>query len=276
MMKIETAQLIFFSPTGTTKKNAEAIVSGMGLSRMTQTDLTLPPEPVPVFMKEKTPEADIVILAAPVYSGRVPVLAEQRIRDLPACSGIPAVILAVYGNRHYDDALLELHDLATDRGMVPVGAAACIGEHSFATRETPIAMGRPDQADLKAAAEFGDKVIDLLGRLDSVQKLKPVAVPGSRPYKERGSRSGIAPQIREDICTRCGKCVDVCPARAISRQGSGLVTDAEKCIVCCACVKQCAPGARVMAHPKILGAAERLMRTFNKPGAPEFFLPEGE
>ncbi len=273
-MKIETAQLIFFSPTGTTKKNAEAIASGMGLNRVTQADLTQPLEPVPVFMEQSAPQADVVILGAPVYSGRVPELAEQRIRELPAYSGTPAVVVAVYGNRHYDDSLLELGDLARERGLIPVAAAACIGEHSFATQENPIAMGRPDAADIQAAAEFGAGVSEMLKNTDSVENLKLLAVPGNRPFKDRGRRADIAPETQQDICTRCGKCVGICPARALRLGSSGLETDTEKCIICCACIKVCVANARVMKHPKILGASERLSSNYGKRREPEFFLPE--
>ena len=49
----------------------------------------------------------LAVLAVPVYGGRVPEPALERIR---ACrgNGTPAVLAAVYGNREFEDALLEL------------------------------------------------------------------------------------------------------------------------------------------------------------------------
>ena len=45
-----------------------------------------------------------------------------------SASQTPAVLVVVYGNRAYDDALLELSDIATGAGFVPLAAGAFVGE----------------------------------------------------------------------------------------------------------------------------------------------------
>lgn len=52
----------------------------------------------------------------PVYAGRVPALAVERLKGIKT-SGVKCVIIAVYGNRAYEDALVEMQDVATERRM---------------------------------------------------------------------------------------------------------------------------------------------------------------
>ena len=48
----------------------------------------------------------------------------------------------------------------------------------------------------------------------------------------------------ENKCEGCGKCIDICPNKAIYKDGSGLVTDPKKCNLCGACVDACLQNAR--------------------------------
>ena len=57
----------------------------------------------------------------------------------------PAVLVCVYGNRNYDDALLELKDISEANGFVPIAAGAFIARHSIFS---DVAVGRPDKEDL--------------------------------------------------------------------------------------------------------------------------------
>lgn len=52
----------------------------------------------------------------PVYAGRVPALTVERLKGIKT-SGVKCVIVAVYGNRAYEDALVEMQDVATERRM---------------------------------------------------------------------------------------------------------------------------------------------------------------
>lgn len=52
----------------------------------------------------------------PVYACRVPALAVERLKGMKT-SGVKCVIVAVYGNRAYKDALVEMQDVATERRM---------------------------------------------------------------------------------------------------------------------------------------------------------------
>lgn len=265
-MDIDRTTLLFFSPTHTTGKIVAAIARGVGAAESEHVDLT----PPGATRHPAAVTGGLAIIGAPVYGGRLPDEAVSRLRQYSG-NGTPAVIVAVYGNRAYEDALLELRDLAREIGFVPVAAGAFIGEHSYSGSATPIAAGRPDAADLHLAEEFGTAVREKLHRLGPAAELPLLPVPGNFPYKEWPGLAGIAPVTRDANCVRCGVCVAACPTAAITL-GETATTDADRCIKCCACVKSCAPGARVMDNPRLKQVAEMLSANCRERKEPETFL----
>jgi ferredoxin len=265
-MAIKTLDLIYFSPTRGTQKVLLALSRGMAVEAVRHYDLTAseadsrPPAEI---------DADLAVLGVPVYAGRVPVEAARRIQRLKA-QGTPAVILAVYGNRDFDDALLELRDLAAEQGFQPFAAAAFIAEHSYSTDKTPIAVGRPDEADLEKARQFGRQVLEKLSHL-SGGSLPLVQIPGKFPYKERVPRPEEAPLSKEDLCTLCGTCASVCPTAAVT-VGETVVTDGGRCIICQACVKSCPTGARVMEVERVQKIAQWLTANCSQRKEPVIFV----
>lgn len=263
-MNINSATLIYFSPTRTTRKVIESIAQGFQILRVEHLDLT-PPEAM--TREFAGMHDDLAIIGSPVYSGRLPTEMVSRFRRLKG-NGAPAVIVAVYGNRAYEDALLELRDLALEAGFEPVAAGAFIGEHSFSGNATPIAVGRPDGEDLAEATEFGKLIHEKLSNLRALDEMLPLQVPGNFPYKELRMLSGIAPVIHEAVCSQCGRCATFCPTAAIT-MGEAVATDGSLCIRCCACVKFCPVGARAMEDPRIRQAAEQLATNCGKRKEPE-------
>ena len=85
------------------------------------------------------------MIAFPVFGGRIPALAAQRLKELEA-NGAKCAIVVVYGNRAYDDALVELQDLSESCGFRVVAAVGASVEHSI-VRE--YGAGRPDKADIE-------------------------------------------------------------------------------------------------------------------------------
>ena len=106
---VDTTHIVFFSPTHTSAKIARAIGDGIGMERRIETDLTLDESITPIEIKNA-----LTIIAVPVYAGRVAPIALQRIRRLKG-ENAPVVLVAVYGNRDYEDALVELRDETTCR-----------------------------------------------------------------------------------------------------------------------------------------------------------------
>lgn len=253
--------IVCFSPTGGTRKLAEAVAAGLGLPTAVS-DVTLPE--ARLALPQILPR-DVVLLAAPVYYGRVAALAAQQFSRLTG-GGQPAILLLSYGNRHYDDALLELRDTAAASGFVPVGAGAFIAEHSFSTVEFPMAAGRPDAGDFRVAEDFGRNVGQRL-----TSGARPLGtLPGTFPYKAYPDMRR-APLSTAD-CTCCGTCVGSCPTGAISLVEGRLLTDERQCIICQACVKLCPENARVDGAPGGREGRERLAPLTAARRDPETFL----
>lgn len=265
-MIITTSVLIHFSPTGTTRKITKAIASGMGFSQAQLCDLT-----TPEALKSlcPLPLQSLVILGVPVYAGRVPAVARERLKLLHG-KGRPAILIVTYGNRAYEDALLELRDLALEGDFSPIAGGAFIGEHSFSTSETPIAEGRPDAQDLQLARYFG---VDVRKRLEGASSLKEIPmleVPGNTPYRQAPARGPRAPVTDAALCVKCGGCVSVCPVAAVELNEK-LTTDTARCIFCCACVKNCPKGARKVANPEVLQFVKQLQQRCHTRKEPELF-----
>lgn len=239
-MKIRTVKLVYFSATGTIQKILESIAEGIADTNVEHINLTLPekgPHTIEPFSDE------LVIIGAPVYGGRLPVEAVNRFKQLKA-SKTPVVLIVLYGNREFDDALLELKNISIELDFIPLAAGAFIGEHSFATKDTPIASGRPDKNDIGKAIAFGQKIRKKFLALESFDALSELEVPGDFPYVAGGSKPmEIAPATSGEICTLCGMCAEVCPTAAISVKET-MTTETKQCIRCSACIKKCPEDAR--------------------------------
>jgi len=259
--------LICFSPTGTTRAVINAVSHGIGAQAAKIVDLTKPGAAQESF--DIAPDC-LALIGAPVYAGRLPADSVARFGRVDG-RGAPAVVVVVYGNRAYDDALLELWDLALARGFSPVAAGAFIGEHSFSSSDRPIAVGRPDAADLEQARAFGRRVACKLRDVSLLSPAPRVAVPGNHPYKARGPALAVSPESSDETCVRCGRCASVCPVGAIA-VGEAVATRSERCVRCHACVKICTTGARQMHDERVLAIADRLCAACQERREPELYL----
>lgn len=238
-MEINKVKLIYFSPTGTTLKILESIAKGMSVKDVVNIDMTFPNES---HQEMQTFSDELTIIGAPVYGGRLPIEAIRRFRHLKS-DKTPAIIIVVYGNREFEDGLLELKNLAIEIGFCPVAGGAFIGEHSFATKAIPIANGRPDNHDIKKAMDFGAKIMQKVKELESSYSLKNLEIPGRFPYESAVRAMTVSPVTLVDKCTLCGICAEVCPTNAIT-VNERVETKTELCIRCSACIKKCPEDAR--------------------------------
>lgn len=124
----------YFSPTGGTKRALEAVCGLLG-GESESFPLTGPDK------KEKTfgPE-ELLVLALPVYAGQIP--AVPGLLDGLKGDNTPCVLLATYGNRHYDNALAQMKRLMEARGF------RCVGRPRWSR---PISLPRPWGWDARTA-----------------------------------------------------------------------------------------------------------------------------
>ncbi len=262
---MRSVQLIYFSPTGTTRKVLEAVARGLAADDLERLDLTRQGATAAGSLEIKS---DFAIIGTPVYSGRVPLRAIKALQ-LVRARNTPAVVIGVYGNRAFDDALLELTDMARNSGFRPVAAAAFVGEHSFSTPAAPIAEGRPDEEDIEKAESFGKIVRERMDTGLAGEKVI-LQVPGNFPYKVRNP-SPPPPATDEVRCIKCSKCATICPAEAIAVKDQIVLTDEARCMACCACVKNCPSGPR-RVDPRLLERAAILSVACRDRKEPQFFV----
>ena len=233
---------IIFSPTGGTQRVSEILCQGMGKESV-MTDLCVKAAGIQL---PNIQEDDLAIIAMPVFAGRVPALAVDRLRMVKPNSA-KCVVVAVFGNRAYDDALLEMQDVATEMGFRVIAAVGAIAEHSIIRK---YGKGRPDADDGQMLRQFG---ADIMRKAQGDSGIIP-QVPGNRPYKQGGK----VPQPKgRRGCNRCGICAKQCPADAIPVADPKTV-DTEKCISCMKCVSVCPTGTRGIGAMMTLMATQAL------------------
>lgn len=277
---MKTIRGMYFSGTGTTEKIvkniAEEMIKNMpesAFAKAEDIDFT------PLEARKKVysfDSDDIVVFGTPVIAGRVPNVLLKFLNTLEG-GGAMAVPVVLYGNRNYDDALIELRNILEERGFHTVAAGAFIGEHSFSKI---LAAGRPDEEDMAVAADFAkaaaEKIIMLGENIPA-----PVQVTGETPirdyYKPR-DRHGehinilkVKPKLDESKCKGCGICVSVCPMGSIKESAPGVVDGI--CIKCCGCEKKCPEGALYFDDAGYLYHKEELEFLYaDKRREPEVFV----
>ncbi len=250
---------IIFSPTGGTDKVVEIITKAWGMPAE-KIDLTNAETDYSSLNLEKD---EIAVLAVPSYSGRVPALAAQRISKIHG-DQTPCVIVCVYGNRAYEDTLIELKDIAEKSGFKVIAAIAAIAEHSIVHQ---YAAGRPDSEDESELKDFAKKILDKISS-DPAGCTAP-QIPGNRPYRKAGG-AGMVPKA-DNACTKCGLCARQCPAQAISKEDLK-TADSKKCISCMRCVVRCPQSARKVNKVMVSGAALALKKACSTRKGNELYI----
>lgn len=232
-MKITSIRSVCFSPTRSTRKIAGQIAGHFAPVPLRETDITENALTDEIHMGYD----ELLIVGVPVYAGRIPALAANSIRHIKG-EATPAILFCTYGNRDYDDALLELKELVEQNGFKPVSAAAFIAQHSiFPT----LAANRPDTSDRQQIDRFATESRKLLEQIESAESLSDIPVKGNHPYKVAKAIPLIPRSGRR--CNRCGACARLCPTHAIDPDNPRK-TDKDKCISCAHCIALCPQQAR--------------------------------
>lgn len=254
-MKLTT---VYFSATYTTQKVVEYIGNQIS-GEVHSFDITNDENTDEVII----PKDELLIVGIPVYAGRIPSMAVERIRRFKS-EGARAIAIAVYGNRDYDDALLELSDILAENGFLIISAGAFIAQHSIFPK---VGANRPDADDFKQMDLFIEETKNIIGKDGA--KLLPIHIRGNRPYKIPGSIP-IYPSGNK-TCKGCGICAKLCPTGAISPDNPK-ETDESKCIKCGRCIVVCPTQSRQFRGMTYTLASMKFNSAYKVRREPEMFF----
>ena len=232
-MEISKSKSVFFSPARKTGDITSLFVSSL-VYEIEKYNITS-------YKKRDTAvnflSNDLAVFAYPVYGGRVPDIMIKQLEKMKS-NNTPAVIIAVYGNRAYEDALLEMQNILSEKGFIVIAAAAFIANHSIMTK---VAVNRPDAQDNEKIKDFAERVKNKLKNIENILDIEKLNLPGNFPYREY---NGIPLKPTGDSkCTSCCACVQNCPVNAIMAENPRK-TDKTKCITCMGCAAICPQNAR--------------------------------
>lgn len=264
--------IMYFSPTGTTARTLNVIgdrlLENNDIEKANIIDFTLPGirENGVLFSKD-----DILLIGLPVYAGRVPNVLTKYLNTIKG-EGSIAIPVVLYGNRDYDDALLELNDILIHNGFKVIAGGAFIGEHSFSYT---LAKDRPDTEDLDIAVDFADSIYKKI----ISNKYGDLNIKGNRPYKkhytpkdEEGNSVDIrrvVPKTNDD-CIDCKICAEVCPMGSIDYEDVRVLDGI--CIKCGACIKKCPVDAKYFDDADYLRHKVELEEGLKARKEPEVFI----
>lgn len=134
---------IYFSPSGTTKQVVNQIAGNFESSQEEYDLLNFDSD-------KEFGEDDLVIIGLPIFAGRLPKTASERLSKIKG-NNTPAIAIANYGNANVGDALLELGEILTENNFSIIGAGTTVSHHSIFSN---VAVGRPDASDIEKIDEF--------------------------------------------------------------------------------------------------------------------------
>lgn len=274
-MQATKVTAVYYSATGNTEKVvkaiAERIAEKLG-APMEVFDFTLPGSR---RQEKHFPAGELVVFGTPVYAGRVPNKMLPAVQTLFKSDGALAIPVVTFGNRNFDNGLIELRNELENNGFHTIAGAGFAASHVFSDKLAP---GRPDEKDMKVLEQFADAAGDKIAAMTEIAS--PVSVRGDDPvgpyYTPLGTDGKPAvflkakPLTHAELCDKCGKCVEVCPMGSISAEDPLQVTGI--CIKCQACIKKCPVHAKYFDDPAFLSHVAMLEQNYTRRAEPETFL----
>ena len=260
-MNIKNIHLVYYSATFSTRRIVREIASQFE-KPIKEYDIT---SDVPKNDVSLDSDGDLLIVGVPSYAGRVPEMAAQSLKRFLG-NNTPAIIVCAYGNRAYDDTLIELKDIVEAHGFKLVSAAAVIAQHSIFPK---VAEGRPDADDMEKLHEFAVNSKELLSQISKMSAVSRLMVKGNRPYRDT-KPIPLHPEGSKSKCTSCHACAKMCPVGAISME-EPYKTNEKKCISCGRCIVVCPEHARHIGGLLYKTASWKFEKDYAEPKQPEFF-----
>lgn len=269
-MKIDSARLIFFSPTGSTEKIVNSVTKGLNVNEIKITNLTMPQirknfcnnhyiankmdlskesrkesnEVSDEVIGEKSRiivEEDIAIIGVPVYGQKIPYFLNGCLQNIDG-NGKPVILVCVYGNINSGITLKQLYTLAQKCHFTVAGAAEFISRHSFCNEQIHVAENRPDAKDLIIAENFGKAIKRKLLKINAFNKTETVPT-----ILEKIKSKKVSSLLKKKLSILAFIITNFLPKnseRIVTKQPAA---DVSSCMKCGVCVQNCPMGA-INAH----------------------------
>ena len=265
-MNINSVTGLYFSPTGTTKKIIESIIAELGIINIEFIDITN------IDCRNNTNRiisSDLLVIGFPVYEEHVPDQVTGYLKNVLSTTKF-AVAISLYGNIGFGMSLIEINKILKEKNIKLLSTGAFIGEHSFAKKDVPLAMGRPNESDLVDSSNMARLIKE---RYNLGYILDENRIPGKLPLMSKilppnSAKLFTKPPIINSNCIKCGICIKKCPMGAIQ---SDYTIDEVKCIRCFACVKFCKFEGRAINY-KINFLVKHMLLNKNKIAKNNFYM----
>ena len=258
--------IVWFSPSGSTRKVAEAyrkVLGGAGASVQ-----MLPLERSQAFFEQGDAAAfwqqlepfDLLLVGGPIYIDHMQYNLTDLLYEAPFAgkkgAGSYAAVFSTFGKVEPGVGLAEAARILSRKGYSVISGLEVDAVHS-ATRllPEPVSGGLPGKeldAWIKTSVE---SMLATLGKrkkgsLDLVLSQRFQEVPDLRSEQEV---LALYPEVAfdENLCTGCGKCVRVCPTLDLSLvEEIPVHREDSRCIHCTNCLVACPAGAVLLPLTK--------------------------
>lgn len=235
--------IVYFSPTATTARVAEAIAAGLRSAEY-QVDLC--------NMKEqRAPDPggyDLLGIGSPVYFYRPPFHFRDYLNGLPQLNGLPAFTFVLHGTYRGDTGTV-IRQMLAGKGAKEVGYFHCRGADYFQgylKQGYLFSPGHPTAEELYQAKAFGGEVA---AHVAGKQYARPAEdSPPRVVYRlERFlSNRWLARHVYRRLftvdkkkCTICGVCFSMCPTANITEGEGKYPRWGRNCLLCLTCQLKC-------------------------------------
>jgi ferredoxin len=247
-MKVAIA---YVSPSGTTAALAKALGDALEARGQEARLLDIgrpgnrPGEPGALERwEEDLAWAEVLGIGSPVYHLRLLEPAHDFLGAASSRGMLPGKVFAfaAYGGICSGGALRDASRLARKGGRLFAGALKVAAPHFY--KKTPF----PDEEALRSVNRFADGLVGSLfaaiapDRLESELALRGAAAIAYRLAPLVGFLRRLPIDIDAQACLRCGACARDCPSGAI-RIAEAAVRDPARCLYCYHCSQACPVGA---------------------------------
>ena len=256
-------RVLYFSPTGGTELIARLAAGELSAKLGLEPEFIDFTRPADREVEYRFGPEDILVMASPVYAGRLPNKLMPEYRAKIFGGGALAVPICVFGNRSPDEALRELVLLLKGNGFRVAAAAAFAARHAFSDK---VGESRPDEDDRAEIAAFAARAAEKL----SGDSFRPLNIDRGEigPYYIPLRTDGVPakflkakPLTHWERCCHCGACARACPMSSIDPKTMDAVG---LCIKCQSCVRRCARGAKYFEDADFLSHVAMLEQNYTR------------